>query len=92
MYRIIDGRSSGKTSRLMLLAKENNTTIACSNPNAMRRKAYSYGITGIDFISYNELFNTEPNSNDGVFIDEIEQFLSYALNSKILGYSLTNED
>ncbi len=31
MYRIIDGRSSGKTSRLMLLAKETNAAIACSN-------------------------------------------------------------
>ena len=35
MYRIIDNRSSGKTSRLMLLAKENNAAIACSNPSAM---------------------------------------------------------
>ena len=92
MYRIIGGRGSGKTSRVMLLAKENNATIVCSNPNAMRNKAQSYGITGINFISYNELFDTEPNSSGVVFIDEIEQFLSYALNSKILGYSLTNED
>ena len=52
MYRIIDGRSSGKTGRLMLLAKEKNAAIACSNPSAMRQKAYAYGITGIDFISY----------------------------------------
>ena len=44
MFRIIDSRSSGKTSRLMLLAKETNSAIACSNPSAMRQKAYSYGI------------------------------------------------
>ena len=50
MYRIIDTRSSGKTSRLMLLAKETGAKIACANPNAMRQKAYAYGITGIDFI------------------------------------------
>ena len=45
MYRIIDNRSSGKTSRLMLLAKETGSIIACMNPSAMRQKAYAYGIT-----------------------------------------------
>ena len=39
MYRIIDKRGTGKTSRLMLLAKEENAIIACSNPDAMRIKA-----------------------------------------------------
>ena len=56
MYRIIDSRGSGKTSRLMLLAKETGAIIACSNPSAMRQKAYAYGITGIEFISYKDLF------------------------------------
>ena len=51
MYKIIDERSSGKTSRLMLLAKENNGVIVCHAPQAMQEKAYGYGITGIDFIS-----------------------------------------
>ena len=36
MYRIIDDRGTGKTGRLMLLAKENNAVIACINPMAMR--------------------------------------------------------
>lgn len=35
MYRIIDGRASGKTSRLLLLAKENNGIVVCANPSAM---------------------------------------------------------
>ena len=39
MIRIIDERGSGKTSRLMLLAKENNATFVCSNPSAMKVKA-----------------------------------------------------
>ena len=56
MYRIIDNRGTGKTSRLMLLAKETNSAIACINPNAMRQKAYAYGITGINFISYSNWY------------------------------------
>ena len=91
MYRIIDSRGSGKTSRLMLLAKENDAAIACSNPSAMRQKAYAYGITGIDFISYNDLLD---GWDGDVFIDEIEVFVKVFLgyNTNLKGYTLSNED
>ena len=90
MYRIIDSRSSGKTSRLMLLAKETNSAIACYNPPAMRQKAYAYGITGIEFIPYSALFNGYYDGN--VLIDELEHFVTEFIDAKITGYSLTNED
>ena len=90
MFRIIDGRSSVKTSRLMLLAKETDSAIACSNPSAMRQKAYAYGITGIDFISYSDLFNGGWDGN--VLIDELEEFVKQYVDAKVTGYSLTNED
>lgn len=91
MFRIIDSRSSGKTSRLMLLAKETNSAIACSNPSAMRQKAYAYGITGIDFISYSDLF-TGSWTEENVLIDELEEFVKQYIDANITGYSLTNED
>ena len=90
MYRIIDNRSSGKTSRLMLLAKETNSAIACSNPSAMKTKAYAYGITGINFIPYSDLFNGYYTGN--VLIDELEEFVKGYTDANITGYSLTNED
>ena len=90
MFRIIDSRSSGKTSRLMLLAKETNSAIACYNPPAMRQKAYAYGITGIEFIPYSDLFNGYYDGN--VLIDELEHFVTEFIDVKITGYSLTNED
>lgn len=91
MYRIIDSKSSGKTSRLMLLARENDIPIACSNPCAMRQKAYAYGITGIDFISYGDLF--EEKWNGDIFIDEIESFVNYCIKDAVLkGYTLSNEN
>ena len=90
MYRIIDSRSSGKTSRLMLLAKETGAAIACSNPSAMRAKAYAYGITGIDFISYSDLFT--GGWNNKVLIDEMEDFVKQYTDAELIGYSLTNED
>ena len=90
MYRIIDSRGTGKTSRLMLLAKKTNSAIACMNPNAMRQKAYAYGITGIDFISYSQLFTGEYEGN--VMIDELEVFIQNYIDCKLTGYTLTNED
>ena len=91
MYRIIDNRGSGKTGRLMLLAKETNSAIACANPSAMQQKAYAYGIVGIDFISYDQLYNSEYEGN--VMIDEIENYINHHLCScKFTGYTLSNED
>ena len=93
MYRIIDGRGSGKTSRLMLLAKETGSTIACANPYAMREKAYAYGIVGIDFISYLDLINGECE-NPNVMIDEIETFVSHCIctENNLTGYTLSVEE
>ena len=93
MYRIIDSRGSGKTSRLMLLAKETQSKIACSNPTAMRQKAYAYGITGIEFIPYSDLFNGAVDPEDKIMIDEIETFVSHCIcmENNLTGYTLSVE-
>lgn len=92
MYRIIDNRGSGKTSRLMLLAKETGAKIACSNPSAMRQKAYAYGITGIDFIPYSNLFNGATDPNDKIMIDELELFIKEFIDGQFVGYTLSKDD
>lgn len=97
MYRIIDGRGTGKTSRLMLLAKETNGTIICSNPHAMLQKAHAYGITGIDFISYNDFLLSGKGLDIGnYYIDEMESFLevlqaSVGIRGVLCGYSLSED-
>jgi hypothetical protein len=96
MYRIIDGRGTGKTGRLMLLAKETNGTIVCSNPRAMREKAIAYGIVGIDFISYNDFLYGAGGDIGNYYIDELELFLACAqsvaqVRGKLCGYSLSEE-
>lgn len=93
MYRIIDGRATGKTCRLMCLAKDTGATIACMNPENMKQKALNYGFVGINFISYKDLLACGRRF-DKVLIDEIELFIQYAIgvNGKLIGYSLTNEE
>lgn len=89
MIRIIDGRGTGKTSKLMLLAKENNAVFVCSNPRAMKYKAEQYGINDVEFQSYYD-FLDDHNSINNYIIDEIDTFLK-SINNNIIGYSLTNE-
>ena len=94
MYRIIDDRATGKTGRLMLLAKENNAIFVCKDPIHMRERAYDYGITGLDFMSYSD-FNYEiqchKKFNKPVLIDELDMYLKY-IEEKIIGYTISNED
>ena len=90
-YSIIDKRGTGKTSRLMLLAKEENAIIACSNPDAMKIKAERYGIIGINFISYYDYVNGNYQKGSMVFIDELDCFVR-SLGHNLSGYNLSNED
>lgn len=91
MHRIIDKRATGKTMRLIMLAKESGASIACGNPAGMRSKALNYGIIGVDFITYQQAI--EKGHRDNILIDELENFARYCLNNNTLkGYSLSNED
>ena len=90
MYRIIDDRSTGKTGRLMLLAKENDAVIACINPMAMRQKAHAYGISGIDFIAYSDI-EAYRHSDRDIYIDELEAFAKSYTYGKLKGYTLSED-
>ena len=91
MFQIIGERGCGKTSQLMLLAKEKNAFYACENPYAMREKALAYGIIGITFISYSELFSGEYEDKP-IVIDELETFVKEYIGGNLIGYSLTQGD
>ena len=91
MYRIIDDRATGKTSRLMLLAKKNNGILVCANPYGMRAKASAYGITDLEVISYYDYANKNYDEKKLCFIDEIETFVA-SLGYNFYGYSLSVED
>lgn len=91
MIRIIDKRGTGKTNRLMLLAKENNGILVCSNPNAMRKKAEAYGLTGFDIISYQDYVLRGTKWEKPCFIDEAENFIC-SFSQNLNGYTLSNED
>lgn len=88
MIKIIDNKSTGKTSRLMLLAKESNGIIVCSNPERFSRKALNYDLVGISFISYEDyITNLSQYTERNIFIDEVSDFLEHISNFSIRGYT-----
>ena len=89
MYRIIDGKGTGKTSRLLLLAKEQNGIVVCRNPEKMREKAHMYGLTGIDFISYEDYRNGNYQPKP-IFIDELDVYLTF-VDYYITGYTISED-
>ena len=91
MYQIIDKRGSGKTSRLMLLAQENNGVFVCANPHGMREKAKNYGFSGFEIVSYEDYLKHNYSYNKMVFIDELELFVK-SLGNNLNGYSLSLGD
>ena len=51
---IVGGRSTGKTRKLLELAKEKDALVICRNPAAMQAKAHAYGIFGLKFAGYGD--------------------------------------
>jgi hypothetical protein len=95
MYRIIDDKSTGKTGRLLLLAKEHGGIVVCSNPKAMKEKAYAYGITGIEYVSYGDFHyeithTTNPYDSRPIFIDELDKYL-LLIDPNLAGYTISKE-
>ena len=92
MYKIIDNRGSGKTSRLMLLTKENNGIFVCAHPQDIKAKAKTYGLTDSDIISYHEYFLKKFDENKPVYIDELDLFVKSIQNNCLNGFTLTIGD
>lgn len=91
IVKIIDKRGTGKTLRLILLAKENNGIVVCQNPAAMKDKVVNgYGITGVEFLSYMqylEFLRTRHAPDDRpIYIDELSTFLTI-FDRRIAGYT-----
>ena len=91
MIRIINQSGTGKTSQLMLLAKENNAIFVCENPRAMRVKAQAYGLENINFKSYHDFLTSYDEGT--VVIDELELFVESMMgDNKLIAYSLTTDN
>ena len=89
MYRFFGSRSCGKTKMLLEEADKVGGVVICSNPDAMRIKARSWGYENVTFMSY--LSAKEETIPKNSFIDEYERFLK-TIQPQLKGYTHTIDE
>ena len=95
MFRVIDRRDTGKTKTLLKECSITGGIFICKHPYKVVDKCYSYGIDSSNILplGYSDALKYLKKEIDkNVYIDEIEEFVSFIIGSSNLkGYSLTNE-
>ena len=88
MFIISGGHGTGKTRALVERVKAEDGILVCEDTIAMRERVYSYGITGLNIISYDELYECRVDSYDkAIFIHDINSFIKYGF-PEVKGYSI----
>ena len=90
MIIISGGKGTGKTKTLIEKVKAEDGILACEDVALMRARAYAYGITGLDIISYEDLANNTELGDRPVFVHDINRFIADKF-KKVKGYTLCNE-
>jgi hypothetical protein len=91
MFIVSGGHGTGKTRTLIERAKAEDGIIVCEDTIAMRERAYSYGITGLNIISYDELYECKVDNYDKpLYIHDINSFIKYSFH-EVKGYSVNTD-
>jgi hypothetical protein len=91
MFIISGGKGIGKTRTLIERTRAEDGILVCADPNTMRDRAHKYGITGLNLISYGELYVHDADYRDKpIYIHDIDKFIRYKF-SNVKGYSQCNE-
>ena len=85
---IIGSNSSGKTRKMLEMAKESGAIIVCKNPYAMESKANCYGIHGLKFVKYEEM-NDDAICGEKVAIDELGEFFKHCFGVELDSFTMT---
>ena len=101
MLRIIDGRDTGKTKKLLEECSRTGGLFVCAHPDRVFEKCRSYGFDYSKVIpsSYDDfLFRKTVMYDNMIYIDEIEKLINRLIkvvdnnDNKLGGYTLTVED
>lgn len=85
---IIGSNSTGKTKKMLEEAKKNNAIVVCKYPIHMQSKANSYGIYGLEFISYDDM-HTYPVYGKRFAIDELGDFFEHYFKAQLDSFTMT---
>lgn len=91
MFIVSGVKGTGKTRTLLEKAHYEGGAIACADPEAMRKRAYSYGIVGLDIIAYEDvaIFTAAyPDKAKALYIHDVNRFLETSF-PWVKGYSMS---
>lgn len=86
---IIGENSSGKTRKMLEKAKESGAVVVCKHPLHMQSKANSYGIYGLEFISYEDVIKGYIIDGKKIAIDELGDFFAYCFGVELDSFTMT---
>ena len=89
MFIVSGGRGIGKTRALLERVKSEDAILVCENTMQMRERAYQYGLTGLNLMSYED-FSALEKVEEPVYIHDINKYVSYG-NKNVKGYSVCND-
>lgn len=90
MFIISDSKGTGKTKVLIekVKAAGKDGILVCADPDSMRERAYSYGITGLTIWSYKDLYRSKLDDCDKqIYIHDISKFIKHSFYG-VAGYSV----
>lgn len=91
MFIVSGGKGTGKTRTLIARTVAEDGIIVCEDPIAMRNRAHRYGITGLNAISYEELYEYRAENIDKpIFIHDINAFIRHEF-FNVQGYSVSTD-
>ena len=91
MFIVSGGRGIGKTKTLLERVKAEDGIIVCEDTIEMRERAYGYGITGLNIMTYDELYECKVDRYDKpIYIHDINEFIKYSF-PEVKGYSICFE-
>lgn len=88
MFIISGDKGTGKTKALIERAKAEDGIIVCEDTISMRERAYAYGITGLNLLSYYDFYECKVNKYDKpIYIHDINNFIKYSF-QEVKGYTV----
>ena len=90
MFIISGSKGTGKTKALIEKTKAEDGILLCDDPVKIRERAYGYGITGLNTMSYDKFFDDDIRVEyEGIpfYIHDINKFIK-CFDSSIEGYTL----
>ena len=92
MYKVINGRGTGKTKAILERVMDegaDKAVLLCKDPEKVHYKALNYGFYNLDIRGYDELENIPEDK--AIYIHNVDEFLSSRIGSNMKGYSMTYE-